>query len=746
MGQFNVVAASGQTLTVALTQSGSAASVFSDPQLTNHLGSPTVSSDVGYPDLEAFYAANGTYEISIYSGGNLMYSSALVLSSTPVTLGPFSSPTGAYVAPSDPRLTQFNPMQPAYGAVGDAMLLTDVTMVSGHGYVTSTSYTFTSANIGQYIAVQGAGAAGADFTPVLINGVYTDGVSATTSGVTAGTSVTNARCMFGHDDSAAIQAAEAAVAANDGGELEITSPHLVLGTTNSSGGVLWAVGITSSRTKVVFKGHGKIFQPKPSGTVFFVSGAGKNNALTSWNTNRYIDATQYAINLPITAGAVSVTCTTAANAGNFQQGDYLYLFTGDITSGATGWYGIDSETFQVVSANASTGVITLNRPAGKPYAQEYWPTVSENTPTTTTVTAYPAPVGIAKVTDRTIGGVHIVDFDCETWSLDRNAITSWQVEDLQLIRPKGRGYCGLATGRDRISPKFQSPQWHSCGPAASIGMGYWNCWASGDTDWVETDAVYTSDNYAGYLHCHEGGVRCKSVRGSYLSATTTIATSSSGSGAGIHFAARWYNCLIDHPVFGQCVYGMITDNTGQPDQLVVEEPHFTVAPTTSAISTGVGIILKTGDMGVGPFNLNAESAGGIGSDRGRGQLYRLGCDITSATTTRSLTPLPQGATIQFISIVGYSQFNGSPTLSIGISGDAARYMGSFTVPTTAVLTEGSPWAFGMPGFGSVPIGTGSSPGVIPPSRAVPFVTFTAGGATQGKLRLSIVYSLDGASA
>lgn len=67
--------------------------------------------------------------------------------------------------------------------------------------------------------------------------------------------------------------------------------------------------------------------------------------------------TFYPINNPIIEGSSTITTTTAANAGNFSIGDYIFI-TGPIVG--NGYY--PSWWTTVKSTNAGTGVITLNEP------------------------------------------------------------------------------------------------------------------------------------------------------------------------------------------------------------------------------------------------------------------------------------------------------------------------------------------------------------------------------------------------
>lgn len=68
----------------------------------------------------------------------------------------------------------------------------------------------------------------------------------------------------------------------------------------------------------------------------------------------------------------SITTTTPTDAGNFSPGDWLLTRAGQTIPSTPGGYQPDGELNQVVTANPSTGIITLKWPTGKSYALEYF--------------------------------------------------------------------------------------------------------------------------------------------------------------------------------------------------------------------------------------------------------------------------------------------------------------------------------------------------------------------------------------
>lgn len=103
-----------------------------------------------------------------------------------------------------------------YGAKCDGATLSDVTTTSGSGDISSASYTFTAGDIGKYISIAGAGAAGAVLNKTILS--VNAGV-ATLSG-TAGTSISGtAVATFGTSDTGSIQSAIDSASASGGGRL-----------------------------------------------------------------------------------------------------------------------------------------------------------------------------------------------------------------------------------------------------------------------------------------------------------------------------------------------------------------------------------------------------------------------------------------------------------------------------------------------------------------------------------------------
>jgi len=128
-----------------------------------------------------------------------------------------------YLAQFPAGLGYFNVLD--YGAKGDGKSLTDVTTTSGSAVISSASYSFTSADVGKYITVAGAGASAA----VLNATISSVSSGHATLSITAGTSIAGtAAVTFGTDNAAAITAAVNAASAAGGGVVRLPTGMFVV--------------------------------------------------------------------------------------------------------------------------------------------------------------------------------------------------------------------------------------------------------------------------------------------------------------------------------------------------------------------------------------------------------------------------------------------------------------------------------------------------------------------------------------
>ena len=92
----------------------------------------------------------------------------------------------------------------------------------------------------------------------------------------------------------------------------------------------------------------------------------------------------------------------------------------------------------------------------------------------------------------------------------------------------------------------------------------------------------------------------------------------------------------------------------------------------------------------------------------------------------TIIALPAGATIERVAVEVETVFDGTPSLSVGIVGTPAKYMGATDMDLTTALST----------FETAPM-------IEEPGAVSPIVTYAAGGATMGSARVTIWWALPG---
>ncbi len=156
-----------------------------------------------------------------------------------------------------------NVKAPPFSAKGDAHTITDAAINSGSGSLTSASTFFTTDDVGKVMIVRGAGVAGAPLNTTIAS---VSGGGAANLAANASTTVSGARADFGSLDTAAFNAAVAALPSL-GGTIVVPAGNYMLGVTTS--GNLW----TFARSNVAVRGEGM------GVTNFFYSSASANGTL-----------------------------------------------------------------------------------------------------------------------------------------------------------------------------------------------------------------------------------------------------------------------------------------------------------------------------------------------------------------------------------------------------------------------------------------------------------------------------------
>ena len=139
---------------------------------------------------------------------------------------------------------------------------------------------------------------------------------------------------------------------------------------------------------------------------------------------------------------------------------------------------------------------------------------------------------------------------------------------------------------------------------------------------------------------------------------------------------------------------------------------------TALPTAGDALTVASVAAGVVQFNHSQIASG---ADKGVTDTTSIAFNQGSPTT---MFTLPANAVVQEVKVVIDTAFTGAPTLSVGISGTTAKYLGS----TDNDLTQAAGTSFSV------------SPNVVPVgSTEVIIATYAAGGAGAGAARLLVTY-------
>lgn len=305
------------------------------------------------------------------------------------------------------------------------------------------------------------------------------------------------------NDLAALQDAHDALP-ESGGVLYFPPGEYVVQGSVISGGMI--VGLVIWKDNVTLAGPGEIVQPEatePHQRTVIVAGGGKaNHSDPISKENRDIYQTLYVIE-PAAEGSNTLQCVTPSDASHFAVGDDIYIRTGSLVDGA-GNITPDAEYNIVAKADAITGVITLQWPTIKPYAQEYWTSGKENASTDTTDHGFgKAPLGVSNMTAKVVR-----NFKCliavnghveSDYSVYIEMATDIVVRD---FRVKSLG-AGIAGGRSFRGFRFSDISAYREVGGSTARENNWFAPSTGCSDGLICDNILIGE-VPRKMHAHEG--------------------------------------------------------------------------------------------------------------------------------------------------------------------------------------------------------------------------------------------------
>lgn len=267
----------------------------------------------------------------------------------------------------------------AFGIVPDGQEVWDGSITSGSTDLYSASLTCNSSNVGNWIAVWGAGASGANLVTT-ISACISGGVQLATS---ASTTITaDAHIATGGDETTQFQALHTYLLAHDG-SIVVFSPGIYQYTYNT-----WLEGVKN----VSIEGNGAEFRNISS------SGYFANNAAFYLNPDYFSgysqspaegNAPMYLIDT-VASGASAITTATASDAGNIKPGDYILVAGYNQQNGGYPYNYRYFEIHRATSVNATTGVIEFAGALKYSYQSNWY---------ASTVSGQSTPIGPAVVVD-----------------------------------------------------------------------------------------------------------------------------------------------------------------------------------------------------------------------------------------------------------------------------------------------------------------------------------------------------------
>lgn len=538
------------------------------------------------------------------------------------------------------------------------------------------------------------------------------------------------------DSTTAFQNAVNAAITAGGGEVRITTPGTYLlngpgGTPNQAAGVSWAVGVAGDNV-TIRSVPGVTFKTTVNAATFFVAGAGKPAGLASWATQRLQDAAVKLINGPVAAGASSVTTTTHSDAGTFAAGDWVYIRTGETVTGAgpqSNPAEADSEINQVVSANAGTGVVVLRFPLSKPYAQEYFPNGGSLGPTSTSVTAFLAPFGIAKITDRLLqnfslqGGnfLHTGDGVTGTAPITACLFTAGGIFGLNWQPANGSVIGGHMTQAIEYRyGKFGPYQVHFSSAAPSFAYH----------SPVNADTACTDVEFTGITASAEkGAVKIELHEGASIVRSRGLLLQNPLGDASIHstldIVARAYNHTHDVTIVNGLAGTAIAVDNASPGGGVINATLLGSFPSGGISINSPGWLLPNPRVPDG-VTVSYTVTGFVNPQTPLPGALELSAFVDFSSTDVRLGPVPPNSYIVGYRIQTFTPFNAGTTnqISIGTPGNHTLFVAATTVGAPAIVSV-------TPAF------TGWS-NVLQDVHA--FYTQSGAAATSGRALVTIVFS------
>lgn len=499
------------------------------------------------------------------------------------------------------------------------------------------------------------------------------------------------------DDKAAIQAALDAAVSADSDSLKIVtgSPDKIyrVNSSSSANGLVWCLSVIADN--IIIRNM-VIRNTTASASTFFIGGCGKPEGHALWlkySPWRYagdtfagggaISPASPLVLLPMnnaSRGGNSVTLTTAGDASNLAVGDTIIIRSGQVLTNSGNWNAEpDSEYNTVVSATAGTGVVVLERPLAKDYAQEYQSAIGVIS--TTAVAAVTVPRAVVKATSITQKNVTLEDLRLETTISVEAPIKVRGIVD-GLVHKNVQIDC-IGMAHDALEYRNGLFENMHCVMRGNHRADLWPVTvAVGCTDVAIKNLTGIATKVTATLHIHEGSARV------WASGIRLMSGSSATTSFDISIRARAYGVVIegwdvsgggtgsaviigsDCGGGGQIELGAVRKPGMTDRSVLVQAQNWTVVPPLDG---------RGGDIQIEPSVRNPLTAAPI---------RVLAGWLSDDAQTVTLGTMPAQSIVVSAGVTVYEAFNSSGTdlVSIGHSGDNTAFASAIDVSTVGNKT------------------------------------------------------------
>jgi hypothetical protein len=415
---------------------------------------------------------------------------------------------------------------------------------------------------------------------------------------------------------------------------------------------------------------------------------------------------------PASMGDGYVVLTDPADTANFAVGDGICIRSGQTLDGH-GEAQPDGENNQITAINGVTGQMDLLFPLAKDYVQEYFPTADRDDASTTSVTAWPAYMGVQNVENHTTRNMNIENCNIDVEQL-AGSVYLFAIHSCIGGRVVNNTVTGKNTnpgwGASFRDLHFEGNRFYlegTTGPVYFFGAD--RC--CGDYKCINNMFVSRGAE-PGIFHLNEG------TFGGIITGNHVLNSPVTDANHVISMRGRGYNTLIANN------YIMANNASGNP--IYIDETNVNVIVADNIYAGGPTAILNTAVPGrtMGNLGLVGHTVGGNETDVRVSSAWVY--DDSAASI--EMQPIPSGAYVLSAEVLVFEAFNGAaPTVQVGNLGGYDQ----FFMDPQSLVAQARLNARTHPDVQFYQQGGGPR---------TPEIIYTAGGSTTGKALVVLTWA------